>query len=69
MRQLGEVLGLFWLAAAVDAVPAEVTALVAEREAARKSKNWAESDRLRDAIGALGWVVEDRADGARLKKK
>lgn len=47
-------------------IPAEVHALVAERQAARAGKNWAESDRLRDAIAALGWVVKDTKDGAKL---
>lgn len=69
LRELGTILGLFWLEAVSAEVPPAVTALAAERDAARRAKNWAESDRLRDAIGALGWVVEDRADGARLKRK
>lgn len=37
--------------------------LVEMRQNARKSKNWAESDRLRDALAALGVTLEDRADG------
>jgi hypothetical protein len=37
----------------------EVIALAEERLAARVNKNWAESDRLRDAIAALGWTVQD----------
>jgi cysteinyl-tRNA synthetase len=48
------------------AVPAEVQALADERQAARVAKNWAESDRLRDAIAALGWMVKDTKDGAKL---
>ena len=50
-------------------IPVEVTALVAERQAARVAKNWGESDRLRDAIAALGWVVKDTKDGAKLTPK
>ena len=41
----------------------EVTALAEERLAARVNKNWAESDRLRDKISALGWTVQDAKDG------
>jgi len=37
----------------------EVIALAEERLAARANKNWAESDRLREAIAALGWTVQD----------
>jgi cysteinyl-tRNA synthetase len=45
-------------------VPAEVQALADQRAAARAAKNWAESDRLRDAIRALGWEIKDARDGA-----
>ncbi len=48
------------------AIPAEVLALVEERQAVRDAKNWTESDRLRDAIAALGWVVKDTKEGAKL---
>jgi cysteinyl-tRNA synthetase len=52
-----------------DAAPAEVEALLAQRQAARAAKDWAASDRLRDQILALGWVVEDTHKGARLKHR
>jgi hypothetical protein len=42
-----------------DKPPDEVIALAEERLAARAGKNWAESDRLRDEIFALGWIVQD----------
>lgn len=44
-----------------------VMALVEQRDEARRSKNWAESDRLRDEIRALGWQVQDTADGPHLE--
>ena len=53
---------------AAEDVPADVRALADERAAARKAKNWAESDRLRDAIAALGWAVKDTREGQRLSK-
>jgi len=46
----------------------EVTALAEERLAARANKNWAESDRLRDALAALGWVIQDSKEGYTLVK-
>lgn len=49
--------------------PPEVLALLQERAAARAAKNFAESDRLRDAIAALGYGVEDSASGQRLVEK
>ena len=39
------------------------------RAEARKAKNWAESDRLRDAIAAAGWVVKDSKEGQSVSKK
>jgi cysteinyl-tRNA synthetase len=42
--------------------------LVAERDEARFTKNWAEADRLRDELVKLGWVVEDSASGTTIRK-
>ncbi|MBR2911517.1 MAG: cysteine--tRNA ligase, partial [Lentisphaeria bacterium] len=51
-------------------IPADITALAEERAAARKAKNFAESDRLRDEIAARGYIIEDAPGGVwRLKKK
>jgi cyanophycinase-like exopeptidase len=52
-----------------DDQPSEhVIALVEQRVLARANKNWAESDRLRDEITALGWIVQDSKDGYKLVK-
>ena len=48
--------------AQIDA--AEIDAIVAERAQARASRNWAESDRLRDHLAALGVAIKDDKDGA-----
>jgi cysteinyl-tRNA synthetase len=42
---------------------AEIDALVAARQAARAARNFAEADRLRDEIAALGIVIEDTPAG------
>ncbi|MGQ0621977.1 MAG: cysteine--tRNA ligase [Panacagrimonas sp.] len=44
---------------------AEVESLLADRTAARKAKNWAESDRVRDLLKSRGVLVEDSKDGQR----
>jgi cysteinyl-tRNA synthetase len=49
-------------------VPDEVTALAELRAAARAAKDWAESDRLRDAIAELGWTVTDGKEGQQLQR-
>jgi cysteinyl-tRNA synthetase len=43
-------------------------ALVAERDAARLAKNWAEADRLRDELVTRGWIVEDGAQGTVIRR-
>jgi cysteinyl-tRNA synthetase len=48
-------------------VPDEVMILVKAREAARVNKNWSESDRLRDEIAKLGFIVEDTPQGQKIK--
>lgn len=50
-------------------IPAEVQALLDARATARAEKNWADSDRIRDEIDALGYAVEDTAQGQKATKK
>jgi len=64
-RVLG--LGLMQLAAATSEVPSQIAELVAARDRARKARDWAESDRLRERIAELGFTVEDTPQGARVK--
>ena len=53
-----------------EEIPQELAELAERRAAARKAKNFAESDRLRDEIAAKGYLVEDVPGGGwRLKKK
>lgn len=47
---------------------ADVLSLVEQRQSARASKNWAESDRLRDQIAARGWTVKDTPEGPALTR-
>ena len=40
-----------------------VEALIEQRKAAKAAKNWAEADRVRDQLKAMGILLEDRKDG------
>ena len=51
-----------------DDVPDEIRQIAETRFAARKAKNWAESDALRDKLASLGWSVLDAKDSYTLKK-
>jgi cysteinyl-tRNA synthetase len=50
-------------------IPENVCQLLQQRDAARKRKNWEESDALRAQIEALGWMVKDTKDGQKLARK
>lgn len=66
LRELAEVLGILQLEAdaflqAGSEVDAEqIEALIAARKQARADKDWAESDRIRDELQAMGVVLEDK---------
>lgn len=66
IRELGGVLGL--LSKEEDAVPAEVEDILEARAAARKNKDWAQSDALRDQLKELGYAVKDTPQGQQLMK-
>jgi len=48
--------------------PEEVLGLLERRNQARREKNWAEADRLRDLIQAAGFQIMDGPEGSRLKR-
>lgn len=73
----GRLLGLLqqdpavWFAAtAGDSGPdaAQIEALIEQRAAARKSRNFAEADRIRDALAQQGVTIEDGAQGTRWRR-
>ena len=70
-KRMDEVLGVIFFENEKKAVeiPADVQSLLDQRAEARKAKNWAESDRLRDEIAAKGWLVKDSKDGQSCTKR
>jgi cysteinyl-tRNA synthetase len=50
-------------------IPEDIKLLAKQREDARSSRDWAESDRLRDELLRLGWIVKDTKSGSELEKK
>ncbi|UCF79892.1 MAG: cysteine--tRNA ligase [Candidatus Eiseniibacteriota bacterium] len=70
LRELGAVLGIFWKDEHGDEeLPDEVTALVGQRESARRNKEWDRADELRLKIEKMGFLVEDRPKGPVVRKK
>lgn len=66
LQWLGGVQSVLALEPEDATIPVEVQVIVEERAAARSNKNWAESDRLRDEIAALGWIIKDTKEGQKL---
>ena len=64
---LTNVLGLLYNKSE-DEIPAEVMELVEKRKAARKAKDFAAADALRDEIARLGFTVEETRQGTVVKK-
>jgi len=62
------VLGLLYTDTVDSGLDGEVEALIEARQTARKEKNWAEADRIRDKLGEMGIVLEDTPQGVKWHK-
>jgi cysteinyl-tRNA synthetase len=56
------------LGQADDVVDDESAALVERRDAARRARDFASADALRDELTARGWVVEDGPEGTSIRR-
>ncbi|ABM60901.1 cysteine--tRNA ligase [Halorhodospira halophila] len=75
LRELGAVLGLlqqdpeaYLRGDVADAEAEEIESLVAQRTAARKAKDFAEADRIRDELQARGIELEDTPEGTKWRR-
>ena len=66
LRSTDRVLGI--LPAGGDVLPAEIEAQIEARNAARKRRDFAESDRIRQELAGKGIVLEDGPAGTRWKR-
>lgn len=66
LKEFNKVLSV--LEFAEDEIPEEIQALAEKRQMARKNKQFAEADQLRDQLCAAGYVLEDTPKGVRIKK-
>lgn len=74
LKYLGGVIGIlqhdadeFFKAGQQDADLEKIEKLLAARQTARREKNWAEADRIRNEFADMGVVVEDNAQGTTWK--
>lgn len=54
---------------AQEDIPEEISELVEQRKAARKAKDFAKADELRDKITSMGWVIEETRQGTKIYRK
>ncbi|MFC5653002.1 cysteine--tRNA ligase [Paenibacillus solisilvae] len=64
-----QILGLLPALHKEGLLDADVDALIVERVEARKSKNWARADEIRDLLAEQGIVLEDTPQGIRWRRK
>jgi hypothetical protein len=51
-----------------ESLPSDIAALIEERERARREKDWAQSDALREQLADRGYLVEDTPQGSRWRR-
>ena len=68
IKKFDSILGLDLTKIKKEKIPKEVTKLAEEREKFRIEKNWKESDKAREKIKNLGYIVEDTDSGFKIKK-
>lgn len=66
-NSLTNVLGLLYNKSKDD-IPADILELLEQRKEARKAKDFAQADKLRDEITARGYIVEETRQGTVIKK-
>ena len=66
LEAICDVLGL--LSRKEDELPEEIATLVRDRAEARKNKDWARSDELRNRIISAGYILEDTKQGQKVRK-
>lgn len=67
--ELTDVLGLLYNRNKEEEIPAEILELAEQRKNARKEKNFALADELRDKIASMGYIIEETRQGTKIKKK
>lgn len=68
IRELTGVLGIELFGTEEEEIPADITELVEARTAAKKAKDFAEADRIRDELKTKGYIVKDTPNGPQVER-
>jgi cysteinyl-tRNA synthetase len=52
-----------------EILPEEIERLIEERQTARKNKDYAKADKIRDTLLERGIILEDTREGVKWKRK
>ena len=66
IKELTDVLGIFCGDDEEEGLGDDIQALIDERQAARKEKNWARADEIRDQLAAMGITLKDTPQGVQI---
>ena len=66
IKELTDVLGIFGGEDEEEGLGDDIQALIDERQAARKEKNWARADEIRDQLAAMGITLKDTPQGVQV---
>ena len=66
IKELTDVLGIFGGEDEEEGLGDDIQALIDERQAARKEKNWARADEIRDRLAAMGITLKDTPQGVQV---
>ena len=66
IKELTDVLGIFGGDDEEEGLGDDIQALIDERQAARKEKNWARADEIRDQLAAMGITLKDTPQGVQV---
>ena len=69
INEIGGVLNILTRKPEKEEIDSEIEALIEKRQAARKNRDFAEADRIRDELLNRGIILEDTREGVKWHRK
>ena len=68
LRKIDKVFNFIFWGKKAPKIPSFIKKIIKEREKARKRKDWKKADEIRQEIKKLGYWVEDKKEGPKIKR-